>query len=90
MKEQLVAVKVTEKREDLLFMELTIEKTYFSFLKFKKIKEVTTHKVVSEYFKDVNIVLAPRNIIDCEYFQLNGTLISGDVLKVKLRVQGDL
>lgn len=30
MKEQLIAVKVTEKREDLLLMELTIEKTYFN------------------------------------------------------------
>lgn len=90
MKEQLVAVKVTEKREDLLFMELTIEKTYFSLLKFKKIKKVTTHLVVSEYFKNVKAILSPRNIIDGEYFRVNGTLISGDALQVKLKVQGDL
>ena len=90
MKEQLITVKVTEKREDLLFMELTIEKTYFSLFQIKKIKEVTTHMVVSEYYKSSNTILSPRNIIDGEYFRINGSWMNSEALQIKLKVQGDL
>ena len=46
--------------------------------------------VVSEYYKSSNTILSPRNIIDGEYFQINGGLMSSDALQIKLKVQGDL